>query len=189
MNPADRSALPALAACLLLAFAAAPASAKSTDRQQPMDVQADRSDALLGDAGVSTLDGNVVITQGTMKVSADHAEIHQAAGEPSQVVLTGNPARLHQIADNGEATDATAARIVYTLKDEMMVLTGNVEIVQPRGNLRGETVRYDINTGRLNGGGDGNRVQMRILPKSASATPAAAPAETPAAAPAPPPAD
>ena len=38
MYPADRSALTALAAGLLLALAAAPASAKSTDRQQPMDV-------------------------------------------------------------------------------------------------------------------------------------------------------
>jgi lipopolysaccharide export system protein LptA len=50
-----------------------------------------------------------------------------------------------------------------------MVLTGNVEIHQPRGVLRGETVKYDINTGRLNGGGDGQRVSMRILPKTAAA--------------------
>ena len=34
--------------------------------------------------------------------------------------------------------------------------------------MRGETVKYDIDTGRLDGGGDGNRVQLRILPKSAS---------------------
>src|SRR5688500_321563 len=173
MYPADRSALTALAAGLLLALAAAPASAKSTDRQQPMDVQADSSDALLGDTGISTLSVNVVITQGTLKVRAVRAEIHQAGGGPSQVVLTGEPARLHQVADNGEPTDATASRIVYELKAETMVLTGNVEIVQPRGNMRGETIRYDINTGRLNGGGDGNRVQMRILPKSAPAPTAA----------------
>ena len=32
----------------------------------------------------------------------------------------------------------------------------------------GETVKYDIDTGRLDGGGDGKRVQLRILPKSAS---------------------
>lgn len=173
MYPADRSATPAaLAACLLLALAA-PAAAKSTDRQQPMDVRADASSALLEDDAVSTLDGNVEITQGTLKVQADHAEIHQSGGDIHEVVLTGAPARLHQVADNGEPTNATASRIVYTLSDEMMVLTGNVVITQPRGNLRGETVRYDINTGRLNGGGDGNRVQMRIMPKSAPApTPA-----------------
>ena len=168
MYPADRRSIAAAAACLLLAFAALPAAAKSTDRQQPMDVQADRSSALLENDAVSTLDGNVVITQGSLKVSSDHAEIHQADGDIRQVVLTGNPARLHQVADNGEPTDASAARIVYTLSDEMMVLTGGVVITQPRGTMRGETVKYDIDTGRLDGGGDGKRVQLRILPKSAS---------------------
>ena len=165
MTPADRSAF--AAACLLLALVAAPAGAKSTDRQQPMDIKADSSSALLEDDAVSTLDGNVEITQGTLKVQSDHAEIHQSGGEIHQVVLTGDPARLHQVADNGEPTNATAKRIVYTVSKEVMVLTGGVVITQPRGNMRGETVTYDINTGRLNGGGDGQRVSLRILPKTA----------------------
>ena len=166
MYPADRKNIVALPALALIALAfALPAAGKSTDRQQPMDVQADSSSALLEDGAVSTLTGNVQITQGSLKVNADHAEIHQADGDIRQVVLTGNPARLHQVADNGEPTDASAARIVYTLSDEMMVLTGGVVITQPRGTMRGETVKYDIDTGRLDGGGDGKRVQLRILPK------------------------
>jgi len=36
-----------------------------------------------------------------------------------------------------------------------------------RGTLRGETVKYDLKTGRLDGGGDGSRVKMRIMPKTA----------------------
>jgi lipopolysaccharide export system protein LptA len=169
MTPADRFHAPAVATLTLLALALAlPAAAKSTDRQQPMDIKADTSSALLEDDSVSTLDGNVEITQGTLKVQADHAEIHQAGGEIRQVVLTGDPARLDQVADNGDPTKATAQRIVYTLSDEMMVLTGGVVITQPRGNMRGETIKYDINTGRLDGGGDGQRVSLRILPKSAT---------------------
>ena len=167
--PADRRHAPAcLLAVLLSALVAAPVAAKSTDRQQPMDVRADRSSALLEDDSVSTLDGDVEITQGTLKVNADHAEIRQAGGEIHEVVLTGAPARLHQVADNGEPTNASAARIVYTVSKESMVLTGDVVITQPRGNMRGETVTYDINTGRLNGGGDGQRVSLRIMPRSAS---------------------
>ena len=173
MCPADRRLTPAcLAVVLASALAAAPVAAKSTDRQQPMDVKADRSSALLEDDSVSTLDGRVEITQGTLKVSADHAEIRQSGGEIHEVTLTGKPARLYQVADNGEPTNATAQRIVYTLSTESMVLTGGVVITQPRGNMRGETVTYDINTGRLNGGGDGQRVSLRILPRSAG--PAAA---------------
>jgi lipopolysaccharide export system protein LptA len=180
MYPADRKNAPAaLAVLAVFALAATmPVAAKSTDRQQPMDVKADSSSALLEDGAVSTLQGNVEITQGTLRVHADAAEIHQANGDIRQVVLTGTPARLRQVADNGEATNATANRIVYTLSDELMVLTGNVVITQPRGNLRGETVKYDINTGRLDGGGDGSRVSLRILPRNAAAAPPAEPAPT-----------
>src|SRR5687767_4632042 len=125
MYPADRNKA-SLLAIALLAFVALPAAAKSTDRQQPMDVQADTSSALLEYEAVSTLDGNVVITQVTLNVKADHGEILLVGGDIREVVLTGDPARLHQIADNGDPTNATASRIVYTLASEQMVLTGNV---------------------------------------------------------------
>ncbi len=82
-------------------------------------------------------------------------------------MLTGNPATLKQVNDNGEPMDARARQIVYTLSSDIVVLTGGVVIEQTRGTLRGETIKYDLKTGRLDGGGDGTRVKMRILPKSA----------------------
>lgn len=154
---------------LATVLVAAPALAKSGDRNQPMDISADRTDALLGDDSVSTLEGNVRIRQGTLEVDAARAEVHRAAGDINRIVLTGSPARLRQVSDAGEPMDAQANRVVYLLADESMMLTGNVVITQPRGNLRGETVKYDINTGRIDGGGDGARVSMRILPKNAAA--------------------
>ena len=169
---------PAALSLILLAaaVAAGPALAKSTDRQQPMDLSAANMDALLSDDSVSTLEGSVTIRQGSLEVDADRAEIHRKAGEIDRIVLTGSPARLRQISDQGEPMDASAAQVVYTISSEVMVLTGNVVITQPRGNLRGETVKYDITTGRLDGGGDGQRVQMRILPKTTAPAPAPAPA-------------
>lgn len=165
---------PAALSLILLAaaVAAGPALAKSTDRQQPMDLSAANMDALLSDDSVSTLEGSVTIRQGSLEVDADRAEIHRKAGEIDRIVLTGSPARLRQISDQGEPMDASAAQVVYTISSEVMLLTGNVVITQPRGNLSGETVKYDITTGRLDGGGDGQRVQMRILPKAPAATPA-----------------
>jgi lipopolysaccharide export system protein LptA len=166
-NPGFVLAL-ALAALLPLA-----AGAKTSDRDQPMDVAADHTDAMLGDDSDSVLSGNVVISQGTMQVHADKAVIHRKDGDITQVELTGTPASLKQVGDNGEPMDASAAQIVYTLSSDLVVLTGGVVVKQPRGTLQGETIKYDLNTGRLDGGSDGNRVQMRILPKSkpASGTP------------------
>jgi len=150
-------------------LATAPVLAKSGDRNQPMDISADRTDALLGDDSVSTLEGNVRIRQGSLEVDAARADVHRVGGDINRIVLTGAPAQLRQVSDAGEPMEATANRIVYLLADESMMLTGNVVVSQPRGTLRGETIKYDINTGRLDGGGDGARVSMRILPKTAAA--------------------
>lgn len=158
--------LSALNTALLALLAVSTAQAKSTDRDQPMDIAADQTDALISDDSESTLMGNVNITQGSLTVKADQAIIQRKAGEITQVTLTGSPATLTQVSDTGEPMAARARRIVYTMSSEIVLLTGNVEIEQPRGTLRGESVKYDINTGRLDGGGDGNRVQMRITPKA-----------------------
>lgn len=139
---------------------------KSTDRNQPMDVQADNTDAVMEDNSDSTLNGNVIISQGTLQIKADHAIIHRSNGDIEKVTLTGSPVVMKQINDSGEPMNAQAARIVYTLSSDLILLSGNVIIDQPRGSMRGENVKYDLKTGRLNGGGDGNRVSMRIMPKN-----------------------
>jgi lipopolysaccharide export system protein LptA len=161
---------PAATSLLILCLAASgQVLAKSTDRSQPMDIDADRTDALLGDNAVSVLEGNVKIRQGSLEVDADRAEVHRRAGDIDRIVLTGAPARLRQVSDTGEPMDARASQVTYTLASEVMVLTGGVVIEQPRGNLRGETIKYNVDTGRLDGGGDGQRVSLRILPKTAPA--------------------
>ena len=163
-------------ACPMLVLGALPSSAqaKTTDRNAPMDVEADRTDATISDSGDAILTGNVKITQGTLGVQADRAVIHRAGGDISEVTLTGNPATLNQVNDDGEAMHARAAQIVYTLSSDLVMLTGGVVVEQPRGTLRGETIKYDLKTGHLDGGGDGKRVQMRIMPKTTSSKPAAA---------------
>jgi lipopolysaccharide export system protein LptA len=142
--------------------------AKSSDRKAPMDVDAGSTDATLTENGDTILSGGVTITQGTLEVKSDQAVIHRKNDEMSQVVLTGSPATLKQVNDNGEPMNARAAKIVYTLDSDLVVLTGGVVIEQTRGNMRGESVTYDLKTGRLNGGGGGGRVKMTILPKNKS---------------------
>lgn len=151
----------------LIAFVAMPAAlAKSSDRNQAMDIQSDSSDAIMDDNSDSTLEGNVVISQGTLEIKSDRAVIHRRNGEIDKVTLTGSPVAMKQVNDSGEPMNARASTIVYTLSSDLILLNGNVVIEQPRGSMSGETVKYDLKTGRLNGGGDGKRVSMRILPKN-----------------------
>ena len=80
-----------------LALAVGGADARTTDRNQPMDVQADNSDAVMADESDSTLNGNVVITQGTLEIKADRAVIHRSKGDIDRVTLTGAPVVMKQI--------------------------------------------------------------------------------------------
>jgi lipopolysaccharide export system protein LptA len=143
-------------------------NAKSTDRQQPMDVDADNTEGDLSDNGDSVLTGNVQLVQGTMRTTADRAVITRRNGEITQIVLTGAPVSMKQVADNGDPIDAVASKVVYQPDSDIMLLTGNVVIKQPRGSLNGETVKYNMTTNRINAGDGKSRVKMRILPKNKS---------------------
>jgi lipopolysaccharide export system protein LptA len=153
---------------LALMLSAGLASAKTSDRNVPMDIKADSSDFVLKDESDSVLSGNVVITQGTLVVNADKAVIKRKNDDIDEVVLTGSPATLRQVSDTGEPMTAHAAQIDYALSTDRVVMTGGAVVQQPRGNISGETITYDLKTGRLNGGGDGKRVSVRIMPKNAT---------------------
>ena len=154
---------------LVLLFAAPVAGqsdAKSSDRKQPMDISADNTDALLTDTSESSINGNVLITQGSLKIEADKAVISRVKGDVVKVTLSGAPTRMQQTNDNGDVMKASAKQIVYLISSEQIQLNGGVIIDQARGSMRGESIRYDLKTGRLTGGGNGGRVQMRLNPAS-----------------------
>lgn len=142
------------------------ASARESDREQPMDIASDRSEGVLGE-GVTTLAGNVRITQGTLEISAARAEIHSSKQrEITRVVLTGAPATLKQELDTGGMLDARAASFDHDVAAEKIVMLGDVVLIQPRGEIRAPRVTYDLKAGSFESSGEGaGRVQMRIAPQ------------------------
>ncbi len=170
MRPSTAIDLPRLRialALLLCALAAGDALARKSDRAKPMDVNADHSDTSLADDSVSTLTGNVVVTQGTMVIHADKAVITRKDGDISRAVLTGAPASLKQDDENGEPMTATSAKVDYDLTTNIAVFTGNAIIDQPtRGQMHGEKIVYNVDSGQVTSGGDGSRVSMHLLPKA-----------------------
>ena len=74
---------------LLLLLACAPAAALKSDREKPMDVNADRSEFGLGE-GQSVLSGSVRITQGTTEVAADRLVVRATKdGQKAQLRYDG----------------------------------------------------------------------------------------------------
>ena len=153
-----------------VAIAASPlAMARKSDRNQPMDINAGKQEGSLDDRTPTILSGGVVIDQGTLHVESSRAEIRSRGGDISQVVLTGSPAKLSQQMDDGGRMNAVANKIDYNVTTDTVVFTGQVDIKQPRGTLSGERVVYNMTTGQVTSGGEGNgRVNMRIMPKNAA---------------------
>jgi lipopolysaccharide export system protein LptA len=173
----------ALFAAALLACASA-AVARTSDRNQAMDAEADQNTCTLGDAGQCVMTGNVKISQGTLNIDAGKAVIFRAGGDISRAVLSGSPAVLKQQMDDGTPMTAHASNVDYNLKTEVVIFTGDVQLQQPRGSMSGQRVVYNLKTGSIDSGGQGNgRVKMRILPRNAA--PASSTAPAPAAEPAP----
>ena len=149
------------------------AQAKSTDRNEAMDILAGAQVGVLTGDGKTVLSQGVTITQGTLDLRSAEAEIYMKDGEIVRAVFTGKQAKLKQQLDDGSWMDAVADRIDYDVKSEVITLTGSYKVTSARGTNAGQRMVYNTRTGEMNSGGDGSRVHTVIPPKNK--TPAAAP--------------
>lgn len=167
--------LPArLLLALLMAGVASTAGARSNDRSQPMDAEANQNTCTLGDAGQCVMTGNVQINQGSLDISAAKATVFRSGGDISRALLSGSPVVLKQQMDDGTPMTAHASNVDYNLTTDVVIFTGDVVIQQPRGTMSGQRVVYNLKTGSVDSGGEGNgRVKMRIMPRNVQPAPAA----------------
>jgi len=168
------------ASLLLVAALAVPfgASAKTSDRNQTLGVDADTSDCSTDERAPCLFTGNVEITQGTLEIKAARVDVRRSNGQIQRTLLTGSPVRMKQQMDDGAWVDATAAQADYTLTNDTVVLTGNAVVNQPgQGKIEGQRIVYNMSTGRVQGGGEGQgRVRMQFQPRNQGQQPAQQPA-------------
>ena len=164
---------------LLLSLSAALGSvsawALSNDTEQPIRIQA--NEAQLDDKkGVATYKGDVIITQGSMKITGNTVTItRNAAGEIDVVTSIGNLAYFEQLQ---KATDpvpvkAYAVTIQYHAPQNRIVLIDKAKVINDGNTTEGEKIVYDTvkqvaNAGRANGSSvtaPRPRIDMVIQPK------------------------
>ena len=155
-------------ATFLLAGCAGQVLAKSSDRNQEMVIDSGSTNGSFADNGSTVLQGNVVITQGTLDIRATRGEIFMKDGEVSRAVFTGKQAQLKQVNDDGTPVTATADKLEYDVLNEIITLTGNYKVTSPKGSNSGQKLVYNLRTGNMESGGDGTRVKTVIQPKSAA---------------------
>lgn len=137
-------------------MASATAWALPSDREQPIRVQADSAE-LDDQKKVAVYRGDVVITQGTMKITGDTVTITQnAQGEVDVFTSVGRPAYYEQQPREGDPiVKAYGLTIQYFSANERITLTDQAKVVQQGNTFEGEKIVYDtrrqiVNAGRAN---------------------------------------
>jgi lipopolysaccharide export system protein LptA len=152
---------------LCLSCLSLPLMALESDRQKPLEVNANSTDGTLGD-GVTTLRGNVVIRQGTLHITADEAEVNKIDGRVNSVTFRGQPAFLEQEIEEQGLVQATSNVIDYQVASGLVTLTGSADVKHPQYQISGELLTYDLNIQHFQGSSDENgngRIHIRLDPE------------------------
>ncbi len=162
--------------CLaLLAGVATGAAAQSNDANQPIHIQANA--ATLDDRqNTAVYTGNVVITQGSMRLTGSRVTLTMDnAGEVQKLVSNGSPATFRQTPAGGKQVDARALTIEYHADTERVVLIDQGFLEQSGNTFQGQRITYDIqrqvvDAGRAAAGEDAGdsaeRIDIVIQPRT-----------------------
>ena len=158
----------------LIALAVAGAArAERADREKEIVVGADRLTA--DDANrTSTFDGNVVISQGTMRITAQRVTVKEDAERHKFYVATGAPVTFRQKRDKAdEWVEGFAQRAEFDDRSEVLKLFTDARVKSEANEITGDFISYDMRNAVTSVQGSapgkaaqapGARVKMVILP-------------------------
>ena len=156
----------------LAVLAAPPAGAERSDREKEIVVNADR---LLADDAkrTSTFNGNVVITQGTMRMTAEQVTVQEDAQRHKLYVARGAPVTFRQKRDKvDEWVEGFAQRAEFDDRQDVLRLYGNARVQSNQNQITGDFISYDMRreVAEVSGAPTGqtappdSRVKVIILP-------------------------
>ncbi len=155
---------------ILLATLPGAALALSTDRDQPVHIEADRGE--LDDVkGVTIYEGRVVVTQGSIKITGDRVVLYyDDKRDISRAEAVGKPATYQQLSDGEtEPLKARALRMDYQVKDGVIDLYDDASVLQSGNSLFGNRITYDTVNERVKASRSGSgedRVRVILTPKA-----------------------
>lgn len=116
-----------------------PAQAEKADRAKPMELLADKSGTADLQNQVTRLSGNVVITQGTLRIKADRVEVRQTPDGfhvGTAWGTAGTPVSYRQKRDGlDEFVEGLAERVEFDGKTEVLRFIGSGVVRRLRGSV------------------------------------------------------
>jgi lipopolysaccharide export system protein LptA len=127
---------------------------------EPINVSAD---AFLADikGKTGTYSGNVIVTQGALKLRADKVRVNVIDNKPDKIEATG-----HVVFDSASGT-AQGDIGVYDIAPRTITLNGHVVLAKDKNVMRGTTLVVNLVTGAAtlqSKGANGGRVQGLFNP-------------------------
>jgi lipopolysaccharide export system protein LptA len=120
------------------------ARAERADREKEIVVVADRT---LGDdkSKLLTLEGNVVVTQGTMRITAAKVTIREDGRQNKVYVATGSPVTFRQKRDTvDEWIEGEAQRAEFDEKADVLKLFTRARVKSGANEINGDFISYDM---------------------------------------------
>ena len=154
----NKLSLKVIIASAMLA-ASLPALAVTGDTDQPIHIESDTQSL--------DMQGNVVMTQGTIKINADKVVVTRPGGEQGKEIIDGygNPATFYQMQDNGKPVKGHASHMHYELAKDLVILTGNAYLEQLDSNITGDQITYLVKEQKMQASSEkGKRVTTVLVP-------------------------
>jgi lipopolysaccharide export system protein LptA len=147
--------------------------ALTSDKEQQIEIEADKA-TIDNIKGIAIYEGNVIVTQGTIRINADKITLNYTKRNDIEKALAeGKPARFQQRLDNGEDIKAKAKEMEYDAVKNMLYLKQNAQLRKNKGRednyiSNAPLITYDTQRGIFTadkGKRKGGRVTMTFKPQ------------------------
>ncbi len=134
------SALLRRSGALALVLCASVTQALPDDQQQPIHVTANSA---VQENNTVTYRGDVIITQGSVRIEADQVVIYHEKGKLQKAVATGKPARFQEQPEvNGGLITGKAGTLIYYGADQRVELLQDAFVDRDKSTVKGDRIEY-----------------------------------------------
>lgn len=150
--------------------------ALASDREQPIQIEANQA-TINNTEGTATYQGNVIVTQGSIHITAETVIINYSQEQNiTNVIARGNPVNFQQRLDQGDNIKAKAKEMEYNATKNSLHLRTAAELRKERNGedtyiSQAPNITYDTQKGIISadkGDSKQGRIIMTLKPQAQS---------------------
>jgi lipopolysaccharide export system protein LptA len=142
-------------------------SALTCDSQQPIEIVSQRQSLELNSHRM-IFSGQVVITQGSIKIRADRVVVTRVNNQSGQeqVEATGTPATFYQLLEDQQPVTGSSQTIHYHAQKGSLILQQQARLKLRDNQIQSDRITYDLARQRVEADSAAQqRVKMILLPE------------------------